>query len=93
MKGTPSTIATRDDLEALAAANPDAARRFATWLEGTSSRSVDTQSYPDGYSAGPDDEGYLPPMIVVEEDMATLVHYGFDDVIELRQWVDHMDGE
>lgn len=93
MKGTPSTIATRDDMDLLASTNPAAARSFARWLAGTALRSVDTQSYPDDYAAGPEDAGYLPPVIEVTEDLSTLRHFGFDDVIELQQWVDHMDEE
>lgn len=88
MKGIPAVIATRDDLDLLAHTAPAEARRFALHLQGTATRFADTQVYPDGYSAaGPDDAGYLPPIISATEDLATLARYGFADLEDLGRWV------
>ena len=88
MKGTPSTIATRDDLEILVTTDLEAAKRFAAWLAGTASRTVNVQQYPGDYSASsPDDAGYLPPMIEHADDLTTLRRYDFADLAELEHWV------
>ena len=81
MSGEPimSIIATRQDLDAIAATNPAEHARFISLLRASLTTRTDVREYPEGYdhSLTPSSTGYIAPIFEDRPTPELAAHFGF----------------
>ena len=74
-----SIIATRQDLDAIAATNPAEHARFISLLRASLTSRIDVAEYPEGYDStlAEGQDGYIPPVWQEVSTPETAAHFGF----------------
>lgn len=74
-----SIIATRQDLDALAATNPAEHSRFLSLLRASLTSRIDVAEYPEGYDSTMTEgqAGYVPPVWQDVSTPETVARFGF----------------
>lgn len=74
-----STIATRQDLDAIAATNPAEHSRFLSLLRASLTSRIDVAEYPEGYDSTLTEgqAGYVPPAWQEVSTPETAARFGF----------------
>ena len=74
-----SIIATRQDLDSIAATNPAEHSRFLSLLRASLTSRIDVAEYPEGYDSTLTDgqDGYIPHVWQEVSTPETAAHFGF----------------